>query len=218
MSNEPQATPDIDLFFKQVDAHRRKSAEELLKNISVTEAGAIFPSLNEHVSQLESDNSLLNKNCLEMAQKIQAIAADKAQLEVEKAELQRVVQEKDRILKEGYESIIWGWDGDCGIGNTIDNVLELTPKDLPKFIPEEEYLRLNDRQRKTEALYQEQFDKFWKLKSHAEAMAQLIKEHQYGTECLCIGCGKCEHNYETKHREDCVVCITIDNYRKDFPK
>lgn len=123
-------------------------------------------------------------------------------LESSLAELQRVVQEKDRILKEGYESIIWGWDGDCGIGNTIDNVLELTPKDLPKFIPEEEYLRVKQElvdlsRSHTVTALGKCIEKFELLKTHAEAMAKI---------------------FENSYYQGSPTIPTYEEYRKDFPK
>lgn len=189
MSNEPSETPDIELFFKKVDANQRKRAEELLKNISATEACTLFQSVAEYVFQLESEKEDYKMQL--------AIDRDKI------AELQRVVQVKDVILSK----IMGNPYSTEDIIGLADEGLTTTPDDLSKFVTEEEYqkaveasdmvqsqmgeiqkefysvneeyLRVKTQLDLVIASYQEKLyevqatKNFGLLKSHAEAMAEL---------------------------------------------
>lgn len=140
-----------------------------------------------------------------------------SQLESSLAELQRVVQVKDEALK----AVSYECRSPHQWATKVDEALELTPTNLPKLIPEEEYLRVKEDYAEVKQdhdrlvreidviLYGEAgaakqaslcdlIKPIERLKTHAEAMVQRLDQYRF--------------------IDGINAYKLIEEYRKDFPK
>lgn len=178
----------------------------LRERISQLEGELRFDKQSRH--NLVADNDELQKLVHELQADSLHRKEEIIRLESSLAELQRVVQIKDDLIKQIYATQ-QGLRPDLPIETKlhlslklmkeVDYALALTPKNCPKFVTEQEYLRVKEEndvlklQLRTGicidlAVKENEFDL---LKSHAEAMANA-------------------HDLES-------VCFTHAAYRKDFP-
>lgn len=167
----------------------------------------------DKISQIEGEKAKLKGLVQELCGTLLMVRKEADKLESDKAELQRVVQKQKEVIENCDSIFSWitkyedqipdtgdgtpAWRIFDGIQSSIVDLNHLTPKNLSKFVTEEEYLRVK------EVLNGRIADlsiDFMRLKSHAEALAETIKEF-----CL---------DYDNMDE----YSQSLKAYRKDFPK